>query len=1239
MNMSAGTIRLNLPRASVNPGFRDRSGASARPADRQSVEVVESTSSAVARPASRLARWLPLVLRPLLGAFLLAASLFVVQASGAVPGFAPQSALACSEVNSGFTTSDLWLGTGYSNNTPPNTQQSSNTRTVWWDANVTGAWCYGYHFASYDGGATWFRSTATSGWGRVMRDNITVGSDGYANSLIGNSLRYRSCSAQAGLYAHNDQVWQWNGTCTVTPAAGAMNNNLVIDTQYPTPGFHISDVAGGGGTQTCFAPGQMYSIVDGGSWDPSPSSGWAGSVGMWHYHNAWTQPSGWTNNSHWEYNAYGGPLGSQIQSEGEMHIRDNSLLETYGVRYFNVDNTYPNGAWISGLPTYTNQTTFNLSMNANASGCQPLDKVVIRNDSGDWLWYGMINSASNWNILSSGGGNSNQGTHTVYAMFSQRGVYNWTGVQISTFYDTQAPSTSATSPTYSSSRTVPLSFTDSDPGPSSGTYSGGWVNAYWSTGSGWNGCNTIYNPPDWTGTINCTVPGDGLYSFATKVQDSAGNQSTLPNTAMTQTFVDTQSPSTSISTSTPCIAPGGTATYTVGRTDPDPTSGWLANGSTSWLNGVEGPWDGTRIDPWGGGTGAGATFNAGGFPTPASGTQGVYTRVVWTRDNAQNSADGVWNQGRYAGIGVTVDNTTPSNPTISSSLPVYTNTSVITLGTVSATAGGCKGIDNVAISNNGSNWYYSGTPTASGAWDLAAYGGNLNQGTHTIWFAVHEAGSAAADPWARFQRTIIYDSVAPTQSGYTFSGGSNWFARGTTVYINTNVNGSVLVTALVTDAGSGVKNVRFSNPSGQAGWTYPQGVDPSYPYDDLISWNAGASNWAGTPSSQAEDNAGNVSAWSSGWTFAVDGTPPVIAWTNPTADVYDTTGTVTPAWTVTDAGSGVSGAGTVARYYLPTLSANVCSGEPVYDGVQTSGTPTTVTSGRCYYWTFMTPPSDILGNVTATNLTSKTIKVDTVHPTGDLTFDDTSGVTHSRFINASVTMADANSGPLQVRFSTDGGFSWTAWTAYVVGTPTVTPLTLASGTGTYTVLAQIQDLAGNMTPLGHSTALLNSVIEPTLGAAAKIYDCANPSTLLATNTTGTIYWSVDRTLCLVPTARLVAPGSDGTSSPTLVGTIAAPSGTPGNYILRNYDQTWTLVGGTWPPYVGVTRTAADTPLRFTFGRETSSLSTSTPYLTIPYDTQAVVGWYNGATLVRSETVTVTLNLRVVVKNSGTTGTQ
>jgi len=734
------------------------------------------------------------------------------------------------------------------------------------------------------------------------------------------------------------------------------------------------------------------------------------------------------------------------------------------------------------------------------------------------------------------------------------------------------------------------------------------------------------------------------YKEAVRAVDRAGNYGGWVSS--NPYLIDTLPPPTTISTSTPCVSPGGQATFTVGRTDPSPSSNWLTSGNAStswWSETFDGPWTGAyRLDPWPGNTNASATFDIG-YPDPTVGTQAAYTRVVWTRDNAGNTTDSTvpLAQGRDANrvpaVDVTVDNTAPTSPWLT--VPTYAAGLVdLSFG---ATAGGCSGVDQVRISNDGTNWWTSSSYlTSYTGWDLtnATYGGSTTQGTRTVYIAFREAGTSN---WTQTSQTLTYDSVAPTHNGHTFSGGSNWFATGSalnpTVYVNTNVAGSVDVTAQVSDTGSGVKNVSFANPSGQAGWTYPQGVDPSPPYQVTVSWNAGADIWAGTPNSQAEDWAGNYSVWQ-GWTFTNDTAPPVITWTNPTADVYDTTGTVTPSWTVTDAGAGIGSVGTVKRFYLPTLSTNVCSGTPVDDGPQTSGTPTTLISGRCYYWAFTIQPTDNVGNATVTNRTSATIKVDTVHPTGTLTFDDLSGVTHSRFINASVTMADAESGPLQVRFSTDGGFSWTAWTAYVVGTPTVTPLTLASGTGTYTVLAQIQDLAGNMTPLGHSTALLNAVIEPTLGAAAKIYDCAT-NTLLATNTTGTIYWPVDRTLCFVPTAHLVAPGSDGTSSPTLVGTIAAPSGTPGNYVLHDPDQTWSLVGGTWPTsFVGVTRTAADTPLRFTFGRETSSLSTSTPYLTIPYDTQAVVGWYNGATLVRSETVTVTLNLRVVAKNSGTTGT-
>jgi len=729
------------------------------------------------------------------------------------------------------------------------------------------------------------------------------------------------------------------------------------------------------------------------------------------------------------------------------------------------------------------------------------------------------------------------------------------------------------------------------------------------------------------------------YKEAVSVVDNAGNYS---GWAYSNPYlIDTLPPPTTISTSTPCVSPGGQATFTVGRTDPSPSSGWLTSldASTSWwLESFDGPWTGAyRLDPWPGNTNASATFNIG-YPAPTVGTQAAYTRVVWTRDHAGNTTDSTvpLAQGRGTGIDVTVDNTAPSSPSLT--VPAYAAGPVsLSFG---ATGGGCKGVDQVRISNDGTNWWNSsGYLTSYTGWDLAntTYGGSTTQGTRTVYIAFHEAGTSN---WTQTSRTLTYDTVAPS-SPVTTGTGTGVYQSGSTYFIRTAVAGTMNLSSTATDATSGMQGIYYGGGAAPAGWTYVSewGVGAN-PYTNTISWIANpAGTWGTMPTVQSVDKAGNNGP-SPSLTITPDNTPPVVTWTNPTADVYDTTGTVTPAWTVTDTGSGVSSAGKVTRYYLPTLSANVCSGDLVNDGFQTSGTPTTLISGRCYYWTFTTRPTDNVGNETSANLQSSTIKVDTVHPTGDLTFDDTSGVTHSRFINASVTMEDANSGPLQVRFSTDGGFSWTAWTAYVVSTPvtpTVTPLTLASGTGTYTVLAQIQDLAGNMTPLGHSTALLNEVIMPTLGAAAKIYDCANLTTLLATNTTGTIYWPVDRDLCLVPTARLVTPGSDGTNTPPLIGTISDPSGnTIAPYTLRAPDPDEMVKAPVivWPT-VGP-HPVDNAMLRFTFGRETSSLSTSTPYITVPYDTVVTVVWGDN---VRSEQVTVALNLRIVVKNSGTTGTQ
>jgi hypothetical protein len=95
-----------------------------------------------------------------------------------------------------------------------------------------------------------------------------------------------------------------------------------------------------------------------------------------------------------------------------------------------------------------------------------------------------------------------------------------------------------------------------------------------------------------------------------------------------------------------------------------------------------------------------------------------------------------------------------------------TNSSTVNLS-FSANAGGCKGIDNVAISNNTGSWWYAGSyVTSFSNWNFtSSYGGNANQGTHTIYVAFHEAGSRGGpngDGWTSYPTTsVTYDTTVP----------------------------------------------------------------------------------------------------------------------------------------------------------------------------------------------------------------------------------------------------------------------------------------------------------------------------------------------------------------------------------------------------------------------------------------------------------------------------------------------
>jgi hypothetical protein len=432
------------------------------------------------------------------------------------------------------------------------------------------------------------------------------------------------------------------------------------------------------------------------------------------------------------------------------------------------DSTFPNstgdgnwGRWY----TISTQTDGGGALNSYCSGC------------------GVANSSVSFDMSDGGHDGVGQGSATVYvgiavdhtnpgtSGYIQHAGYSVTGyvavlppamTNATTVYDSVGPSVpsglSPGSTAYTNASSYNYTWSASSDGTSG--MSGYNVDIWSATPDGAGGCGgfsevgvgggpgTSYND---TGNYNT------CREYRVQAMDKVGNLSSYSGFSAPVIF-DNQSPPTTISTSTPCLVPGQNATFTVGRTDPAPSSGWgtWANASTSWWNGTEDPWSGAwRNDPWLYNTNSSATYSVG-VPTPTVGTSATYTRVVWTQDNARNNSDGVYSQGRSVGVNVTVDNSYPSGLSLSG-VPATTNSATVNV-TTHSTAGGCAGVTNVAISNDYGTWLYG--QTANGTisnWNITSgYGGSSAQGIHTIYVAFFEGTS-----WNYISTTVNYDTTPP----------------------------------------------------------------------------------------------------------------------------------------------------------------------------------------------------------------------------------------------------------------------------------------------------------------------------------------------------------------------------------------------------------------------------------------------------------------------------------------------
>src|SRR4029078_4512234 len=118
-----------------------------------------------------------------------------------------------------------------------------------------------------------------------------------------------------------------------------------------------------------------------------------------------------------------------------------------------------------------------------------------------------------------------------------------------TFVDTQAPPSSASSPTYSTSTSITVTSTASDP-DKNGVHSGlAKLELYAKAPAATS--YTVYATDSGAGidnTFTYTATVDGTYSFYTVATDTAGNVEAAPASFDSATFVDTREPDSTIDT-------------------------------------------------------------------------------------------------------------------------------------------------------------------------------------------------------------------------------------------------------------------------------------------------------------------------------------------------------------------------------------------------------------------------------------------------------------------------------------------------------------------------------------------------------------------------------------------------------------------------------------------------------------------------------------------------------------------
>ena len=317
-----------------------------------------------------------------------------------------------------------------------------------------------------------------------------------------------------------------------------------------------------------------------------------------------------------------------------------------------VDDTKPSSS--CSCPTYTSNESVSVTFSASDSGCGVSEtKLYYKYSGGSWEYSGQSKGGTSGSFDFSFG--QGEGTYYFYTIsIDNAGNVEDApeGPDDSTIFDHTGPASSCSSPTYSTSSPITVTFTASDGRSGVATtklyysFNGGEYeySGYQSSGSSGS---FSFNPPD----------GDGTYQFYTISIDNAGNEEEPPGSADTTTIYDTAKPESSCSS--PTYA--NSSPLTIEFTASDSGSGVSTTKLYYSFNGGDYSYSGQE-----------QSGTSGSFSFSLTEGEGTYRFYTLASDNAGNQEEAPANPDD-----TTIYDTT--KPSSSCSSPQYAYTSPITV--------------------------------------------------------------------------------------------------------------------------------------------------------------------------------------------------------------------------------------------------------------------------------------------------------------------------------------------------------------------------------------------------------------------------------------------------------------------------------------------------------------------------------------------------------------------------------